>query len=151
MLSICFILFISILTPSYGQTMSFCPPYSASMTNYAMMNYVTCSIYACPGDISTISTHAPGDCTGDTLLRLIDPSTGVQLAFNNDFKNDCAEITSYAFTASCRYYELRQGCNYMDSCSGKVYYTGLTAPPSGPTAAPSTTIEEVFGERRLRS
>jgi hypothetical protein len=100
MISICFILslLISILTQSYGQVTCAsgwvqyggncylsCPAYSASNTNDALINYSTCPIYACPGDTVTITMLTPGSCIGDPYLRLYDPSTGSELAKNDDF------------------------------------------------------------------
>ena len=142
MLSICFILLlISILTPSYGQVTCAsgwvqyggkcylsCPAYSASGTNDARMNYSMCSISACSGDTVLMTTHSPGSCNGDTLLRLYDPSTDYQLAWNDDVNGQCSEIV-YKFANSCQTYELREGCNAGKSCGGQIYYSGSTDAP----------------------
>ena len=87
-----------------------------------------------------MTTLAPGSCNGDTYLRLYDPSTGEQLVFNDDFNGGlCSQIT-YTFTASCRTYQLREGCYGDGSCSGQVYYSGSSAaaPTFRPTATPRT-------------
>jgi len=74
-----------------------------------------------------MTTLAPGSCTGDTYLRLYDPSTGLELAANDDYNGSlCSQIT-YTFTASCRTYQLREGCYSSGSCSGQVYYSGSSA------------------------
>ena len=104
-----------------------CSAYSASNTNDATINYSICSISACPGNTVTMTTFAPGSCTGDTYLRLYDPSTGLELAANDDYNGSlCSQIT-YTFTASCRTYQLREGCYSSGSCSGQVYYSGSSA------------------------
>jgi hypothetical protein len=104
-----------------------CSAYSASNTNSATINYSICSISACPGNTVTMTTFAPGSCTGDTYLRLYDPSTGLELAANDDYNGSlCSQIT-YTFTASCRTYQLREGCYSSGSCSGQVYYSGSSA------------------------
>jgi len=64
-----------------------------------------------------MTTSAPGSCSGDNYLRLYDPSTGEQLTYNDDFYGVCSQIT-YTFTASCRTYELREGCFSSGSCGG---------------------------------
>jgi lysyl endopeptidase len=115
-----------------------CPAYSASNTNSATINYFICPIFACPGNTVTMTTLSPGSCNRDTYLRLYDPSTGEQLAFNDDFGGLCSQMT-YTFTASCRTYELREGCWSSGSCGGQVYYTGtIAAPTFRPTATPRT-------------
>ena len=69
-----------------------CSAYSASNTNGATINYSICSISACPGNIVTMTTLAPGSCTGDTYLILYDPSTGAQLAEMFHFLLDLLEM-----------------------------------------------------------
>ena len=139
--------------PTYAPTSTgYCPAYSASYTSSATTNYAICSIEACPGDTVLMTTCSPGSYNGDTYLRLYDPSTGEQLAYNDDYDSygeyQCSQII-YTFTASCRTYELREGCYENESCSGQVYYSGSSlssspssiptvAPSSGPAVAPST-------------
>ena len=127
--------------PTYAPTSTgYCPAYSASYTSSATTNYAICSIEACPGDTVLMTTFSPGSCYGDTYLRLYDPSTGYQLAENDQYGGtDCSQIT-YTFTASCRTYELREGCWSSYSCGGQVYYTlePSTSPPTHkPTHKPS--------------
>ena len=130
-------------TISFAPTsQGYCPAYSASNTNNDTENYSICSIAACPGDTIEITTGYPGYDNGNTYLRLMDPSTGEQLAYNY-FGNDgyyCSYIT-YSFTASCRTYELWEGCISSESCGGQVYYRTLTFSPSPkpthPTHKPS--------------
>jgi hypothetical protein len=86
-----------------------------------------------------MSTFSPGSCNGDTYLRLFDPSTGNQLAENDDFNDSpCSQIT-YTFTSSCRAYALRQGCWSSSTCGGQVTYSGNTLPTRIPSIIPSTT------------
>jgi hypothetical protein len=62
------------VAPSAGRTSApssgylSCSAYSASNTNDATINYSICSISACPGNTVTMTTLAPGSCTGDTYL-----------------------------------------------------------------------------------
>ena len=115
----------STVTPTYFS----CPAYSASNTNSATINYSTCPITACPGDTVTMTIFGC-TCDGDTYLRLYDPTTGSQLTFNDDYNGSpCSQIT-YSFTATCRTYELREGCYSSGSCGGQVYYSSATAPIS---------------------
>jgi len=112
---------------------SFCPSFSVTNTNSGTINYATCSFNACPGDTVVMSTFSPGSCTGDTYLRLFDPSTGNQLAENDDFNsNICSQLT-YTFTASCRAYTLREGCYQSLTCGGQVVYSGNTLPVQSPS------------------
>ena len=127
--------------PTYAPTSTgYCPAYSASYTSSATTNYAICSIEACPGDTVLMTTFSPGSCYGDTYLRLYDPSTGEQLSENDQYDgSNCSQIT-YSFTASCRTYELREGCWLSYSCGGQVYYTlePSTSPPTHkPTHKPS--------------
>ena len=118
--------------------LSLCPSFSVTYTNSATINYATCSFTACPGDTVVMSTFNPGSCTGDTYLRLFDPSTGNQLAENDDYDDSlCSQIT-YAFTPSCRTYALRQGCYSSSTCGGQVTYSGNTLPTQTPSIIPST-------------
>jgi hypothetical protein len=144
-----------------------CSSFSVTNTNSGTINYATCSFTACPGDTVVMSTFSPGSCTGDTYLRLFDPSTGNQLAENDDFNGSlCSQIT-YTFTASCRAYTLREGCYQSLTCGGQVVYSGntlsvqspsllTTKSPSSkpttnptqsqlPTTAPSTAVSTVPG------
>ena len=131
-------------------TSYYCPEYSASNTYSDTINFSICPITACPGDTITMTTSAPGSCSGDNYLRLYDPSTGEQLTYNDDYDGVCSQIT-YTFTASCRTYELREGCWSSGSCGGVVYYTGSsaisqsplvssTSIPTTPTQVPSTVF-----------
>jgi len=73
-----------------------------------------------------MTTLSLGSCNGDTYLRLFDPSTGNQLAENDDYDGSlCSQIT-YTFTSSCRTYTLREGCDKSSSCGGLVTYSGNT-------------------------
>ena len=139
--------------------MSLCPNFSVTKTNIATINYATCSITACPGDTVVMSTFSPGSCTGDTFLRLYDPSTGNQLTFNDDFNDSpCSQIT-YTFTSSCRTYQLREGCYSSFTCGGQVTYSGntlLTQIPSivstTPTVIPSTpSLQQTKNPSKLQS
>jgi hypothetical protein len=106
-------------------TASYCTSYSASNTNDGTINYSICPITACSGDTVVMTTFSPGSCSGDTYLRLYDPSTGNQLTENDDFNDSlCSQIT-YTFTASCRTYQLREGCWSNMTCGGQVSYTSI--------------------------
>ena len=122
----------------------YCPSFSTSNTKSATSNYAVCSITACPGDTVLMTTFSPGSCSGDTYLRLYDPSTGKQLARNDDYYGTCSQITYTFYTASCRTYELREGCYSSGSCGGVVYYTGSSAVSQSPiaiaTTMPSTQV-----------
>jgi len=88
--------------PTFPPFHLYCPAYSTSNTNSATSNYAVCSITACSGDTVLMTTFFPGSCNGDTYLRLYDPSTGSELAADDDFNGSaCSQIT-YLFTASCR-------------------------------------------------
>jgi len=119
-------------------TSYYCPEYSASNTYSDTINFSICPITECPGDTITMTTSAPGSCSGDNYLRLYDPSTDEQLTYNDDYDGVCSQIT-YTFTASCRTYELREGCWSSGSCGGVVYYTGSSAVSQSPLVA-STSI-----------
>jgi len=108
-------------TVSPSRTSSgYCSAYSTSNTNNAYQNYATCSITACYGDTVRMTTCSPGSYSGDTYLRLYDPSTGSELAYNDDYGGSlCSQIT-YSFYSSCRTYQLREGCWSSGSCSGTV-------------------------------
>ena len=93
-----------------------------------------------------MTTCSPGSSIGDTYLRLYDPSTGAQLAYNDDYNSgdddyfsEACSLITYTFTASCRTYELREGCYEDESCGGQVFYVGSTidAPTYAPTSSPS--------------
>jgi hypothetical protein len=115
-------------------TVMLCPSFSVDKTKRGTRNYASCFFAACPGDTVVMSTFSPGSCTGDTYLRLFDPSTGNQLAENDDYGSSlCSQIT-YTFTSSCRTYQLREGCWSRLACGGQVYYSGPSAvsqPPIG--------------------
>ena len=123
---------------------SFCPSFSVTNTSSGTINYATCSFTACPGDTVVMSTLSPGSCTGDTYLRLYDPSTGNQLAANDDFSSSslCSQL-SYTFTASCRAYTLREGCYQSLTCGGQVVYSGntLSEQISSPSSKPTIAVE----------
>ena len=126
-------------TPSTSIVASYCSSYSASNTNNCTINYSICFITACPGDTVVMTTFAPGSCTGDTYLRLYDPSTGNQLTENDDYnKSLCSQIT-HTFTASCRTYHLREGCWSNLTCGGRVFYF---LPTQNPSMTPSITLGE---------
>jgi len=136
---------------------TFCPSFSITDTNTDTINYDTCSFSACPGDTVVMSTFSPGSCTGDTYLRLFDPSTGNQLAENDDYDDSlCSEIT-YTFTESCRVYTLREECYPSTTCGGQVMYSGNTISVQSPslltTQATSTkpTTNPTQSPSRLRS
>jgi len=122
----------------------YCPSFSTSNTKSTTLNYAVCSITACPGDTVLMTTFSPGSCSGDTYLRLYDPSTGKQLARNDDYYGACSQITYTFYTSSCRTYELREGCYSSGSCGGVVYYTGSSAISQSPiaiaTTMPSTQV-----------
>jgi hypothetical protein len=120
---------------------SFCPSFSFTGIESDTINYATCSITACSGDTVVMSTFFPGSCTGDTYLSLYDPSTGNQLAENDDYNDSfCSEIT-YTFTESCRAYTLKEECYQSMACNGQVVYSGNTltskAPSNKPTVNPT--------------
>jgi hypothetical protein len=129
--------------PTFPPFHLYCPSFSTSKTKSATSNYAVCSITACPGDTVLMTTSAPGSCSGDTYLRLYDPSTGEQLTYNDDYYNLCSQLT-YTFTASCRTYELREGCWSSGSCGGVVYYTGSSAISQSPIAIATTKPTVVF-------
>jgi hypothetical protein len=111
---------------SIAPGISLCPSFSVTDTNTATINYATCSFTACPGDTMVMSTFSPGSCSGDTYLRLYDPSTGNQLTENDDFNDSlCSQIT-YTFTFSCRSYQLIEGCYQSLSCGGQVTYSRIS-------------------------
>jgi len=134
-------------TKPIAADISFCPSFSFTGTNSDTINYATCSITACPGDTVVMSTFSPGSCTGDTFLRLYDPSTGNQLAENDDFNDSyCSEIT-YTFTESCRAYTLREEGYQSTACDGQVVYSGNTQSgrseqtySTNPTSVPTQSI-----------
>jgi len=124
--------------PTFPPFHLYCPAYSTSNTNSATSNYAVCSITACSGDTVLMTTFFPGSCNGDTYLRLYDPSTGSELAADDDFNGSaCSQIT-YLFTASCRTYELREGCYGSGSCGGRVFYSVSSA--AAPTTFPTSVI-----------
>ena len=124
--------------------MSLCPSFSVTNTNFATINYATCSFTACPGDIVVMSTLSPGSCNGDTFLRLYDPTSGNQLTFNDDYDGSfCSQIT-YTLTLSCRACALRQGCYSSSTCGGQITYSGNTIPTQIPSIIPETITSLQF-------
>jgi hypothetical protein len=98
---------------------------------------------ACPGDTVTMTTFSPGSCSGDTYLRLYDPSSGSQLAYNDDTSSRLCSQIIYTFASSdiCRQYELREGCYNNNACSGQIYFNfefPSSVPSKVPTQVPSS-------------
>jgi hypothetical protein len=71
-----------------------CPYYSKSYTNYALQNYASCSIYACPGQ--TIRIDGCG-CYNDQILRLYDSSNN-EVAADDDGDNNCGFCSKIFYT-----------------------------------------------------
>ena len=124
----------------------YCPAYSASYTSSVTNNYVTCPIYACPGN--TLTASVCNSCSGDTYLRLY-TAAGAQLMSNDDSCGLCSRI-SMTITAShisqCQYLELRQGCYTTLSCSGQSFVsvrhieTGTHRPTPSPHNVPTPKL-----------
>ena len=99
-------------TPAPTFESVFCPAFSASNTDTALVNYAVCSFSACEGTAITI-----GDCTstcvGDQYLRLF-AANGSQVAVNDDgcdavvLDSTCSFLSLHTNNNSCQTYELHQ-------------------------------------------
>jgi hypothetical protein len=98
-----------------------CQPYSATETNQATVNYITCSFEACPGTSITASL-CDSFASGDTYLRLFN-AEGNELVANDDYCGLSSNLYyDFPLTASsdCSTFHLRQGCYSDRACEGEV-------------------------------
>ena len=110
-----------------------CLHYSASATNSATKNYVTCNITVCPGAAVTAGScqtdyyYSAGYCTGNQYLRLFN-SSGQQVAASAKACGNCSNIIYDApqSSATCEKYTIRQGCDSGGSCTGVVAVKGAS-------------------------
>lgn len=125
--------------------LSQCAMFTASNTNYAIINYQTCSFYVCPGTSVTISTCDNSashnySCVGDTYIRLFN-STGSLVTYNDDMNGICGSCSgfSYKFNQPCQYYSLHEGCYGSNTCSGTAHISS-TVPITISTAYPTASV-----------
>jgi hypothetical protein len=96
--------------------------YSASNTNSAQVNSYDYFMYMYPGFTYIIGTcgTSGGSGTGDTYLRLYDPS-GTQVAFNDDAGGSCGVLSTITYSPpTYGAYMIRAGCYSSNTCSGTV-------------------------------
>jgi hypothetical protein len=96
--------------------------YSASNTNSAQQNTVNHTVAVSAGKTIRFGTcTVPGSSgTGDTLLRLFNPS-GVEVAAGDD---NCGALSFVSHTATVSGdYQIRAGCYDSGSCTGTVVVT----------------------------
>ena len=108
-----------------------CPVYFATLTYYAMDNYVVCSFVACSNTYLSIESNS--SLESYAVLR---DSQGLYLSAGSSF----AYTTSS--NSGCQTYQLDQGCRYYDSCSAQYTIFGgsslaPTTSPTGPSQVPS--------------
>jgi hypothetical protein len=121
------------LQPALFDHSSLCPYYNASHTNYALQNYETCTIYACPRTELVIGSCDSTTCHGDQYLTLIEES-GRLAAHNDDSCGICSQI-SFTTTGPCQTYRVQEGCYNDESCGGIVEVRVGVA--HNPTSQPS--------------
>jgi N-acetylneuraminic acid mutarotase len=101
------------VTVSYSQ----CAPYTATYTDDARQDYVTCEIVICPGQ--TMTSSLCDIYRKDTYIRLFQNSTEVAMSDNNCGPASASKL-SYKPPAltQCTTFSLRQGCYGYTYCSG---------------------------------
>jgi hypothetical protein len=114
------------VTPSFAGNQGgqyTCTPFTATNTNGATMNTVSCTIVACRShtvEISMLGSAILGApvCSGDTILRIFN-GNGAEIASNNDFNGNtrCSQL-SFVTTQQCSRYTIVQGCAAAGSCAG---------------------------------
>jgi hypothetical protein len=105
--------------------------YSATNTNSDTQNFILGFVDLVPRQGVTIGTCGlPGaTSTGDTFIRLFDPTNTTQLAFNDDSCGGVGSNLSFASPGFGRFV-IRAGCFGGGSCSGTVKIRQeLQAPP----------------------
>ena len=117
-------------------TLKYCPKYTASNTNNATKNYVSCTFNACPNQYVLISTcyyETGNTTTGDTYLKLY--SSNKFLA-ENDNDPYCSPYTGDSYigfvtsgSSGCKDYQIRQGCYQNTTCSSSTTIYLLDIPP----------------------
>jgi len=108
-----------------------CSAYDATNTQGATMNTVDCLLLVSPGDVVLVSTCNQTSLTGDTYLRLFDPTNTVQLAFHDDGCNETSSSggTQFKFQVPLAYQtpevslHLHQGCFSTSTCSAVTEYS----------------------------
>ena len=99
-------------TPAPSPVTTNCPAFSASNTNSAIFNYVTCGFYACPDTMMSIGncnqnrTKGGSTCNGNQFLRLF-TANGTQLAINDDGCGLCSYL-SFSTFLPCQTYSIHQ-------------------------------------------
>lgn len=139
--------------PIPGSASWSCAPYSATNTDSAKQNFVTCSITACAGD--TIVADTCSSVT-DTYLRLFDGAA--EVASDDDacaFARGSKIIYNVPAGGACRTFSLHQGCFSSGSCSatssGIVACGGasdLARRPASPVLSPEE--EQALIDEKLR-
>jgi hypothetical protein len=126
-----------------------CSAYTATNTQGAIQNFIDCEMPVIPGDILHISTCNASTLTGDTYLRLFDPTDSVELAEGDDGCGSDSDSdrggTTITYEVPIAYpnsgvtLHLHQGCFSTFSCGGVVEYTlnVESSPVSQPSAAPA--------------
>lgn len=133
-----------------------CSVYTASNTQGAVQNIVDCEIPVMPGDVLHISTCNETTLSGDTYLRLFDPSNTVELAEGDDGCGVDRGGTSMTYVVPIAYpntgvtLHLHQGCFSTYACGAVTQYTlnVESAPVPHPTPAPRDDDDRYFDIRR---
>jgi hypothetical protein len=96
--------------------------YSASDTNSATQNYVVLSFNAYATTVVTLGTcGVPGASnTGDTFLRVFDPSNSVEIVSNDDACGGAGSNISFIPSVSDAHIIIHAGCWGAGSCSGTI-------------------------------
>lgn len=119
-----------------------CAPFSATNTNSAQQNTVSCTFTACSGDSFLISNCGGSTCSGDTYIRLYDSNNNM-VCSNDDYCGVCSQITYSvpSLPSQCSVYTLKQGCYASVLCSGTFLVQFLTVSPtlSSTTLIPTST------------
>lgn len=124
-----------------------CSAYTTTNTQGAVQNYIDCEISVMPGDILHMNTCNSTSLSGDTYLRLFDPSDTVELTEGDDGCGKERSGTSMTYEVPIAYpntgvtLHLHQGCFSTFSCAATTVYTlnmeSMEATPvSQPTATP---------------
>ena len=110
-------------------------------TDFALENTANGCTIGCPGDILTFTSCNTGaDTFEDTVFRLFESSTGVQVASNDDHCGYSSQIEYAVQAAECTSYCINIGCYDDGSCSTIV--AGYNMPATASTDDTPTSTDD---------